>query len=258
ILLAISSSPLAWTGTGNPFALVGYSLGGGICADFTSFFPNLISSLILIAPSGIVRPEHLSERSRLLYHTPWVPPSLVNWLVKRRLRMGPNAVATTRLSVPPSTDVADAASAEAGEQPPVDYDYAPIYENRPLVSVANAVNWQLEHHDGFVPSFISSIQHSPITHQHHRWRLIGERLSAQKANSADEERLAQGLERSKVLILLGRNDPIVIAYEVEEDAKAVLGTENLEVVRFDAGHEIPISRAEEVVDTMWEFWGETP
>jgi len=172
--------------------------------------------------------------------------------------MGPNAVATTRLSVPPSTDVADAASAEAGGQPPVDYDYAPIYENRPLVSVANAVNWQLEHHDGFVPSFISSIQHSPITHQHHRWRLIGERLSAQKANSADEERLAQGLERSKVLILLGRNDPIVIADQVEEDAKAVLGMENLEVVRFDAGHEIPISRAKEVVDTMWKFWGETP
>lgn len=44
ILLALTSSPLAWTPGG--FSLIGYSLGGGIAADFASSFPNIVKSLV--------------------------------------------------------------------------------------------------------------------------------------------------------------------------------------------------------------------
>jgi hypothetical protein len=44
ILLAITSSPLPWTPGG--FSLIGYSLGGGIAADFASSFPNIVRSLV--------------------------------------------------------------------------------------------------------------------------------------------------------------------------------------------------------------------
>lgn len=44
ILLAITSSPLPWTPGG--FSLIGYSLGGGIAADFASSFPTIVKSLV--------------------------------------------------------------------------------------------------------------------------------------------------------------------------------------------------------------------
>lgn len=44
ILLALTSSPLAWTPGG--FSLIGYSLGGGIAADFAASSPELVKSLV--------------------------------------------------------------------------------------------------------------------------------------------------------------------------------------------------------------------
>ena len=55
ILLAITSSPLCWTGSGSGFSLIHYSLGGGIAADFTRYFPEMVKSVVLLAPSALVR-----------------------------------------------------------------------------------------------------------------------------------------------------------------------------------------------------------
>ncbi len=68
---------------------MGYSLGGGIAANFASYFPNMVRSLVLVAPSGIIRPRHMSGRSRFLYSMGLVPERLVNWIVYRRLKAGP-------------------------------------------------------------------------------------------------------------------------------------------------------------------------
>ncbi|KAI7626057.1 hypothetical protein KC319_g17603, partial [Hortaea werneckii] len=62
ILCVLASSKLAWTGP-NRFTLVGYSLGGGIGASFASYFPELVEGLVLIAPSGLLRPKHISAKS---------------------------------------------------------------------------------------------------------------------------------------------------------------------------------------------------
>jgi hypothetical protein len=49
----------------------------------------MVKSLILIAPAGIIRPQHLSNRNRFLYSMGLVPEAVVNWIVTRRLKAGP-------------------------------------------------------------------------------------------------------------------------------------------------------------------------
>jgi pimeloyl-ACP methyl ester carboxylesterase len=65
ILFAITLSPLAWTPEG--CSLIGYSLGGGIVADFASSFPDIVTSLVLLAPTGMIGPYHFGWQARLMY-----------------------------------------------------------------------------------------------------------------------------------------------------------------------------------------------
>jgi pimeloyl-ACP methyl ester carboxylesterase len=125
-----------------------------------------------------------------------------------------------------------------------------------MVTVTSAVQWQIRHHKGFVPAFISAIRNAPITNQHESWSRIGNRLSAQKANSADQQAMHNGLWRSKVLLILGKTDPIVIPKEVEADATECIGKGNLETVIIDGGHDIPTSDAKAVAKAILRFWGE--
>lgn len=234
----------------------------------------LVKSLILIAPAGIIRPYHIASSSRILYQTEGILPEFVtNYLVFRRLNHNPtplshgkkplpsshatqNAATVTKASGPSGLVAPeDAVKAEISSTPAVG-DPAPLFPTKPLVTVAGAVQWQIDHHKGFIPSFISSIRYAPVTHEHDRWKLIGQRLSAQKANSANEQAQLMGLERNKVLIIFGKLDPVIVAKEVEEDAEECFGKGNVEFVEVEAGHEVPVTKSREVVDAVWKFWGE--
>lgn len=241
ILAVLTSSPISWTGP-ESFALVGYSLGGGIAASFTSYFPTLVDSLILIAPAGIMRTNHIHWTSKVIYGG-LLPASLVQWLVWKRL--GGNTKPQPEKSVTDATDAPHPALAPDSQ--------APVSRRRPSVSVARVVSWQLRNHAGFLPAFISSIQHAPISGQHQRWRLIGSRLAAQQLNPNDAEVQVNGLREGKVLLLLGRSDNVVLADEVDEDARTVLG-EGVEVHVIEGGHEVPITHPEVVVSRIVEFW----
>jgi len=54
-------------------------------------------------------------------------------------------------------------------------------------------------------------------------------------------------------MVLGKTDRAVFSDEVV-DAKAVLGSANLEIKVFDAGHKVPVTHTEEIVDFVWEGW----
>ena len=43
-------------------------------------------------------------------------------------------------------------------------------------------------------------------------------------------------------------------YETEEDAVAVLGKENVRVVKIEGAHDVPVVNCRDCVDTMSEFW----
>ncbi|KXL41663.1 hypothetical protein M433DRAFT_150360 [Acidomyces richmondensis BFW] len=249
ILLVLSSSKLSWTGS-SKFTLVGYSLGGGIGASYTSYFPNHVESLILVAPGGIIRSHHIGTSSRLLYSN-LLPRPLVEYYIRRRL---------TGSSAPPMSEEESrmgqlqAAVSEVPHGHPAHAadSIAPIFPDRPRISPAYTVAWQTECHTGFLSAFISSIQHAPITDAHDRWRLIGSRLSAQEASSNLDQ--IGGLKEGQVLILLGKQDNLIIADEVEADATECLGKGNVKIVKLTGGHDLPIVNAQGCVDAIIDFW----
>ncbi|ORY19731.1 Alpha/Beta hydrolase protein [Clohesyomyces aquaticus] len=248
ILVVLQSSSLSWNSS-NPFTIVGYSLGGALAADFTSYFPRLVSNLVLIAPGGIIRTSHITLRSRMLYSpSGLIPEWMVRKLVAQRLWTGPD----TARSIEPEPDTLDTADAESlsgrsdrserserrrsSKRDPtyISSEFSLLPPN-PNSTVGRVVDWQVSHHRGFVPAFISTIRHAPIHNQHDRWRLIGERMK----NGSGPLR--------RVNIVLGENDPIIIADEISEDAREVLGDDycNVHIVK-GADHDVAIDRFDDV------------
>ena len=99
---------------------------------------------------------------------------------------------------------------------------------------------------------MSSIRYGPITEQHRDWARIGQRLVTRNVptNKTPED---EGLQNSKVLIICGEHDSIIIKDEVVEDAARAL-QENVDFRFVDAGHEFPITKSEEVVKYIADFW----
>ena len=259
ILLVLSSSKLAWTGT-DRFTMVGYSMGGGISASFVSYFPEMVESLVLIAPGGLIRPSRISRSSKLLYGN-LLPDFLVRYFVGRRLKGGsttpPGVGRKDEHAGDPPTAPADIAESEVPDHPALAKDStAALFPDRPKLSIARAVSWQVDAHPGFLASFVSSIKYAPVSFEHERWRLIGARCSARRASSEPDK--LPGLDENKVLLLLGAQDPVIIADETEEDATAALGRENIETVRLKGAHDVPVVNARGCVDAIVDFWDNSP
>jgi hypothetical protein len=117
----------------------------------------------------------------------------------------------------------------------------------------DVVAWQRQNHEGFLPAFISSIQHAPIRDQHEQWRLIGSRLAAQR-DQPSTETIGHGLREGNVLLVLGKNDDVVLAEEIATDAREVFGEEYVDVRILEGGHDLPIVHAEKVTETVLGFW----
>ena len=191
ILLAITSSPLAWTPGG--FSLMGYSMGGGIAADFASSFPDMVKALVLLAPSGMIRPYHFGWQARLMYELS-LPTGFVEWIVRRRLKAGP-VHASAQKSTPKTAEAA--VNEEIRGASNTTFETAQLSKTRPGITVASAVQWQIKHHQGFVSSFVSSVKHSSVqrtTETLASWRKLG-------------------LRDDKVIIIAGSTDPLIIPAE---------------------------------------------
>ena len=255
ILLVLSSSKLAWTGT-NRFTMVGYSMGGGISAAFTSYFPELVESLILIAPGGLLRPSRISRSSKLLYGN-LLPDFAVKYFVGKRLRGSSAALPGIKSTQSSGTTPAQAAESEVPGHPANSKDStAAMFPGHPQMSVANAVSWEVDAHPGFLSSFISSIKYAPVSNEHERWRIIGRRCTARKS-STDQDKV-RGLNENKVLIIFGAQDPVIIAEETGADATEALGAENVTVVNIEGGHDVPVINAQRCVEAITEFLNKSP
>jgi pimeloyl-ACP methyl ester carboxylesterase len=230
--------------------MIGYSLGGGIAASFTAYFPNLVESLVLIAPAGLMRSTHIHWTSKFLYGG-FLPRRLVEYLVWRRLGgIDASSSASQDANEDGKVTATQAAEQETPSHPALTPDSsAQISPRRPSVSIANVVAWQLHHHAGFVASFVSSIQHAPISSQHDIWKAIA---TSQSQSLPSANRLIEG----KVLLLLGKDDTVIIADEMCEDAQSVLGSDALEIRVLDGGHELPVTDAEVVAQTILDFWNQ--
>jgi len=243
ILLALASSPLSWTGASSgKFSMIGYSLGGGISADFTSYFPELVDSLILIAPAGLIRPYHISRSSRIMYSQGVVPEAVLHRLIRGRLK---RPLRPSKQPQPDGGEKMDATAAVQAEANIESNPQVPLSQSHPDITVEKAVAHQVDHHGGFVHAFMSSIRYGPIQDRHPSWRLIGQRLSQQSREKGTPH---------QVLIIGGDNDAIILKDELQEDAAEALEG-NAEFRFINAGHEVPISKGDEVAQYILQFWG---
>ncbi|KAK4634103.1 hypothetical protein CLAFUW4_00616 [Fulvia fulva] len=252
ILSVLASSKQNWM---KGFTMVGYSLGGGIAAAFTSYYPHLVESLVLIAPGGLLRPTRISLSSKLLY-SGILPDRLVNHIVKSKLQAGENRPNVPKMkSVKIKLDVADAAAEELPDENAAHAadSCSPIFEDRPTVSPATAVAWQTEVHNGFIPAFVSSIEWAPIHDGHDRWRMIAERCECRR-NNAHGDSIPTGLKEGRILMILSTSDVVVSIDEIEDDATTALGSQNLLTVKLPGGHDLPITNSEGCARAMLDFW----
>lgn len=60
----------------------------------------------------------------------------------------------------------------------------------------------------------------------------------------------------KVLLILGTKDVIIMPEETAEDATAALGKENVQIVKLNGGHDMPLTNDYGCVDAMTKFWDE--
>jgi pimeloyl-ACP methyl ester carboxylesterase len=260
ILLVLISSPIPWTGgPANRFGLIGYSLGAGISAAFASHFPYLLDSLTLIAPAGLIRPHNLGRTNRLLYSTGIVPEPILHRAVKRRLKT-PLFVRKEPTTTPEDSSASEIDARDAVKSELINLesnDSVVLSKKHPNITIESAVSHQVDHHDGFVTAFMSSIRHGPITEQHEDWRRIGRGLTEQNQNAGSSAGNSgiSGWKNGKVLIIVGQHDPIIKTDELVEDAREVLGEGNVEFRYIDAGHEAPIKHGDVVVEFLLEFWG---
>lgn len=258
ILLVLASSRLSWTGS-NAFSIIGYSLGGGIAANFAAAFPHMVETLILLAPAGLIRPANFGRATRLIFTSGVIPDRILAFFTKRRLRTPiANAVAKRK----PVGDGSGAKRSNAGTpllprldsngketladvalQEVVDEDDDPLdrtdaeptaFEKR----VGEFVHWTLEHHDGFVPAFMSTVQFAPMLDQQESWRKLARRQAGTTA------------------VLLGRHDTLVNKEDYREDALPLMGGEDNVFWRVvPGGHNFPFTHPKKALEQIYEFWG---
>lgn len=208
-----------------------------MAADFTSYFPQLVRGLVLVAPGGLIRRSHTTWKSRLLYSTSGLmPESWIERLVAKRLYTGPEVAR----SIEPEPDNVENADAETKTANRGDAVYASSHHallpGNPYSTVGAVVDWQLKHHKGFVPAFISSIRYAPVHGEHARWQVLGQNITNKTGKLA------------KVHIVLGETDPIIVKDEVIKDATECLGSGSVEFeVLIGVGHEVAIERADDIV-----------
>lgn len=134
ILLALTSSPVSWTGNGSAISLIGYSLGGGIVANFTSYFPSLVSSLVLLAPAGLVREDRVTLTNKFLYNTGLINEKTLEGIMKKRLQRGEPPLRANKISSElPVTEELPKEKLGAVPQAPV------LSRTRPGITIANLI-----------------------------------------------------------------------------------------------------------------------
>ncbi|KAH6854947.1 Alpha/Beta hydrolase protein [Chaetomium sp. MPI-CAGE-AT-0009] len=261
VLLVLASSRLGWTAGDGGFHLVGYSLGGGLAVAFARYFAGMLRSLVLVAGCGLVREAHVGWRSRLLYSTGVFPEGVLQWFIRRRLmprREDGGKVTETKMAA----EVVKVKEGEAGMHKNSDasggqsFDNAVLLARRPDHTVSTVMEWQLRYHQGFIPAFVSSIRYAPIYDQKEDWHALGQLLAARRERPGWEDTGDElpGLRGGRILLVLGASDPVIVKEELIHDATAVLSEDGFEAVVLEAGHELVMTKSDEVAAVLANFW----
>ncbi|CCF32667.1 hypothetical protein CH063_05007 [Colletotrichum higginsianum] len=198
VLLVLASSPLSWTGS-NSLRVIGYSLGGAIAASFTVTFPHMVSSLILLAPAGLIRSTDLGLTFWFLFKSGLVPKRVLHTLMRGQLRSTANSGRIEEQHC----------FHQKNEEKPTDLGTTSQSVNKQSLQERTAayMPWIVAHHRGFVPAFTSCARFSPLTNQQRVWRALGKRKMGSTAviiGDADEFVNAAWYEKNGLPLLGGK------------------------------------------------------
>ena len=220
-------------------------MGGSIAVAFAEYFPQLIASLVLLSPGGLY--DKLPAEYRALpVKYPWLFPSTYKKRFLRRLLNGPaNSSKTTfrRVSIGPAPNEGEFGASQAAERVGSDVP----------IDVHGMVDWEIDHHQGFVYSITSSLSHAPTVRRHETWRRVGSYLSGNKTFTTVSG-LPNRLLNSRVLLAIGENDAITPEAHLLPNVKETLGHDNVEVISFPGGHSFPMVDAQKLADAIFDFW----
>lgn len=218
-------------------------MGGGLVVSFAGYFPQLVNSVVLIAPGGLYNSLPLEYHAWSVHYHWLFPLTFVRRIMKNVLNGPADPVSQERPGhVSPSLEasIEHVSSATTPQEPPID--------------VTGIVNWEVDHNQGFIHSVASSIRYAPIENQysawnHLRWLIQGE------GGSDIISGLPNRLRRTKILLLFGEQDTILPKDQLCGNAERELGAENLQIVGFQGSHGFPIVQGVKVAETICRFWG---
>lgn len=228
VFFAIASSPLSWTGlSSGGFSMIGFSMGGSIAMSFANRFPYLVNSIILLAPGGLIKTLPEGYTSALFRYRSYIPSRLLRNLVAKIL-------GASLSSTPPPSETAKPVSVD-------NLDLPALWQ------------WQFDHHKGFIHSFIDTTQHGPITHQHEDWRKACSFIAGESSLPPDFP-VPCRLSKSKLLIICGLADSVVLSDETREQVSTLLPDDKLVFRTVQGTHSFPVFNGEEVLEHISEFW----
>lgn len=211
--------------------------------SFVARFPYLICSIILLAPSGIIRSLPSGYGSIFFRYPSIVPSSYLRRLV--------GTILGTKLGMMPQTRTEDRESTghEAESQLPGNSALAA----KQTIDVSSIIQWQFDNHWGFLRSFVSTSRYGPVWHQQSDWKKVCEIINGRQKNGSGYRSYNQ--QNSKILFIFGDSDEIVIGKEIIEDFEQMLGgSEKVEFKVVAGNHGFPILSSQEVVRHIFEFW----
>ena len=243
ILFATASSPLSWTGgASGGFSIIAFSLGGGIVMSFIAHFHYLVNSIILLAPAGILRRMPDDYKNVFFRLSSVVPSTYLRILVGKLLGVN--------LSIPSSA--LNGGQVEDDTDPKIPKDSERVGAD--TLDIGGIVQWQFDHHKGFVHSFIDTTIYGPIMHQQSDWKRASDIIKGVVVTSPMSGRRSK-LYNSKILVIFGDADGIVPEKEVSEDIGQLLGSpEHVEFKTVPGGHGFPVPSCDEVVKHIRSFW----
>ena len=244
ILFATASSSLSWTGAeSRGFSIVGFSLGGGIAMAFAADFYYLVNSIILLAPGGIIRRLPVEYRTVFFRYPFLLPSSYLKKLVGKALGL--------KVSEP---IVGYSGRFGQSQMAPDIAQEVKIVEKK-VLHIPEIVQWQFDSHEGFVHSFISTLHYGPIQYQHSDWKRV---CSIVQGNAAATPPLSHQskLFSSKILVIFGDADNVVLAEEVSADLLHMIGdSEHVEFKVVTGDHGFPVPSCDEVAKHISDFCG---
>lgn len=200
--------------------------------SFAAHFPYFIDSIILLAPAGILR-YMPGDYETIFFRYPSMVPS---WYLKRLVG---KILGVDLAGVPAGRTEAEDEMTSLNSKAP----------NVPAI-----VQWQFDNHQGFVHSFIDTIRHGPIMHQQSDWKKICKIIKGKSPGMQSSSQSCK-IYNSKILVIFGDADAVVVGKHVSEDLEQMLGgSEHVEFRTVAGGHGFPVPSSDEVVKHISDFW----